>query len=898
MPPHFKGNLPKNLIQAAAVAVLMILIRTVTRSSGLIFYTIAETVAAALLWSVFILAVSTRRIQKTGYFIFLGTGLLFAGLIGLCHLSAYQGTDPLPGSTDENTLAQLRIALRFVLGVSFVCAPLFLQKKPGILPVLAGFSAGTALLLFTILGNPVFPDCFTPTGPSAFQKSSESAICILLLTALWMLRRNRAVFDSGALFLLSGSIVLSVFSGLSFIVARDPSGVFNAAGHILQVLAFAAVCKAMIEAGVTHPMEIMSRDLKQKETERFELQETAGRMKSLQQAARTAATTSAALSAINTVNAMTEGVVLIKLNGTVLNANPSALTMTGFQLQDVLGKNLRALLPLILDGEGRAMMENTLDDVAKKQHLHLRTLRIRPLQGSPRTISPSIAYVASSRDLPETAVLTLKDITKLHENTEILERVFNNNHISIVYMDRQFNIARVNRTYAAACGRPIEFFPGKNHFDLYPHEETRQIFQQVVDSGESFTDHDKPFQFPDHPDWGVSYWNWSLQPIKDEQGRVEALIFCLMDTTSSNTARLALEQSEQKYRELVENANSIIMRITPDHRITFFNEYAQRFFGFTANEVLGKNIIGTITPPIDSAGNDLRQMVAKISARPEHYVTNENENVCKDGRRVWINWTNKVICDEQGNLLEILCVGTDATARRQVQQENLLYQERLRRLAEQLAVSEEQERWEISRYIHDTIVQNLSLSSMKLASLHKSPAGPDSAPAASTLEITRDLIDDAIAECRVVMSELTPPLLYELGLVSALHELADHLSAQHGISIAVHTGGDLGVIDNARRGLLFQSTRELVMNALKHARCAGIRIALSRSGETVRVSVRDDGCGFSPAAVRRHESTAGGFGLFSIGERLENLNGQLDLQSAPDYGTEATLSLPCPAAEL
>jgi two-component system, cell cycle sensor histidine kinase and response regulator CckA len=126
----------------------------------------------------------------------------------------------------------------------------------------------------------------------------------------------------------------------------------------------------------------------------------------------------------------------------------------------------------------------------------------------------------------------------------------------------------------------------------------------------------------------------------------------------------ALRESEHKYRELVENANSIILRMDIVGKITFFNEYALRFFGFSHDEVIGRNVVGTIVPLTDSSGKDLARMILDIGVHPEKYAANENENICKDGTRVWVSWTNKPILDDKGRYLEILCIGNDITYRK------------------------------------------------------------------------------------------------------------------------------------------------------------------------------------------------------------------------------------------
>jgi len=151
------------------------------------------------------------------------------------------------------------------------------------------------------------------------------------------------------------------------------------------------------------------------------------------------------------------------------------------------------------------------------------------------------------------------------------------------------------------------------------------------------------------------------------KGKPATLNF-LTDITERRKAEEALRKSEAKYRELVENANSIILRRDPEGRITFFNEFAQRFFGFREEEILGRNVVGTIVPEKESSGRDLAQMIRDISRHPERYATNENENVLRNGERVWVAWTNKPILDPDGKLAEILCIGNDITERKRAEE--------------------------------------------------------------------------------------------------------------------------------------------------------------------------------------------------------------------------------------
>ena len=374
----------------------------------------------------------------------------------------------------------------------------------------------------------------------------------------------------------------------------------------------------------------------------------------------------------------------------------------------------------------------------------------------------------------------------------------------------------------------------------------------------------------------------SVMDALEAVGRKTAVL-TLKDVTALHEAVCLREEGERKYRELVENANSIIMRITPDHRIQFFNEYAQQFFGYEPSEVLGRRLWGTILPADNSAGGDPAQMLRASS---------EIENICKDGRRVWVHWANRDVCDPQGNVLEILCVGTDITQRREMEKIALQYQERLRELAERLAVAEEEDRWRISRYIHDTIVQNLSLSCIRIGSILMPMRAAKLMEESAALVKIRESISQAMDECRMVMSDLTPELLYELGLLPALTDLAKKLAEKHGARIVVEPEEREAMVSRVLRGMLFESVRELIMNALKYAGPCEIRVAVRAEEHELVLRVADNGRGFASPGATAPAGKKGGFGLLNIRQRVEGLGGRLEIVSVPGQGTTATSRMP------
>ncbi|MEI6330802.1 MAG: PAS domain S-box protein [Pseudanabaena sp.] len=152
-------------------------------------------------------------------------------------------------------------------------------------------------------------------------------------------------------------------------------------------------------------------------------------------------------------------------------------------------------------------------------------------------------------------------------------------------------------------------------------------------------------------------------------------IYAVKDISDRKIIEENIKQSEKKYRDLVESANCIILRWDTKGRICFLNDYGLKFFGYQLDEIIGSYILDTIVSVQNVTGEDLRNMIADICRAPERYQLNENENFCKDGKRVWVTWSNKPIYNEQGKLIEILSVGTDITDRKIAERELQLAKE-------------------------------------------------------------------------------------------------------------------------------------------------------------------------------------------------------------------------------
>ena len=219
------------------------------------------------------------------------------------------------------------------------------------------------------------------------------------------------------------------------------------------------------------------------------------------------------------------------------------------------------------------------------------------------------------------------------------------------------------------------------------------------------------------------------------------------------------------------------------------------------------------------------------------------------------------------------------------------HREQLRRLAAELALAEERQRRAIAADLHDHLGQALAFVKLRLSQFAGDAVfcGFE-----SSLREILALVDRAILYTRTLTGELSPPVLYELGLGPALEWLGERFTAKHGFRVEVTAARDVPHLPQATRVMLFKSVHELLTNAVKHARPQRVQISLRRDATMLQVRVADDGVGFDPAGAEAAAASpeTGTFGLFSIRERLRHLGGQLEVHSAPGAGAIILLAVP------
>lgn len=215
------------------------------------------------------------------------------------------------------------------------------------------------------------------------------------------------------------------------------------------------------------------------------------------------------------------------------------------------------------------------------------------------------------------------------------------------------------------------------------------------------------------------------------------------------------------------------------------------------------------------------------------------------------------------------------------------HEQQLEELASELSLVEERERRRLATLLHDEIGQPLAIARIKLADAR----GQD-ADLTAVIDEALVLIGHALEQSRSLTSELSPPILYELGLEPALEWLVETTEQRHGIRGSYTSDGKHKPVSNEVQVMVFQAVREMLVNTAKHAAAKTVTVSTTCDGDQLVVEVFDDGRGFDPAALRSSPDAQPGFGLFSIRERLRHLGGTLEVRSRPGEGTHVVLRAP------
>lgn len=425
---------------------------------------------------------------------------------------------------------------------------------------------------------------------------------------------------------------------------------------------------------------------------------------------------------------------------------------------------------------------------------------------------------------------------------------------------------------------------GKKPCDLMLPDEAERIGADTIAS-------QRPFERLEHVNLHKDGRHVVLEtsgvPIFDAQEHFLGYRGIDRDVTKRKQVERELYESKLYYRTLFENAPVGIGLATIDGHILAGNQAMYQIIGYSEADIGKIHVRDFYVNPKD------HKLLLRRLLRDEPVREFEASMKRKDGTPFDASLTiNRLTLGGEDVILTMV---RDIAAHKEAERKLLGYQQKLRSLATELSLAEERGRRRIAMYLHDHIGHSLAMCKIKLGLLQKSlpPIHHD-----GQLEEIKGVIEQVIQGVRSLTSDLSPPVLYEIGLAAAVEWLAENVSKQYGIQVTVKNTRQFKKLDGDLQILLFQSVRELLTNILKHAQAQKVKIYIRKDKENkIRIEVKDDGVGFDTARLTSNITKNGGFGLFNIRERFNNLGGHCDIQSQPGCGTRITIIAPLETME-
>jgi PAS domain S-box-containing protein len=312
---------------------------------------------------------------------------------------------------------------------------------------------------------------------------------------------------------------------------------------------------------------------------------------------------------------------------------------------------------------------------------------------------------------------------------------------------------------------------------------------------------------------------------------------------------------------------------------SFEHLYGKTVFDFKANPSLWIDIVHPEDKQI--AVDSLNELFISGYSEKEYRI------IISDDSIVWLHDKKHIIRDSQGKTIQIGCIARDITEHKKTLEKLHEYKNDLQALTQELSLTEEKERRRIAMELHDHVIQNLAYCKIRLDEFCKGAAAE---PSENTINELKEIISGTIKSIRTLTFELSPPVLYELGLEPAIVWLGENILLKRGILFRIESDDFEDKLNQKMRILLFQIIRELLNNSAKHSKARETIVSIKMKDNHILISIQDDGIGFDVDETIRRKSQ--NFGFFSIEERLKNIGGFFNIKSNPGQGTVVSIIVP------
>jgi PAS domain S-box-containing protein len=345
-----------------------------------------------------------------------------------------------------------------------------------------------------------------------------------------------------------------------------------------------------------------------------------------------------------------------------------------------------------------------------------------------------------------------------------------------------------------------------------------------------------------------------------------------------------IRRTERRFRALVEASSQIVWNADADGRISEDAPQWRAFTGQSVEELRTSGWPRSVHPDDRDAAVTAwtEALVAQSAFHAEFRICHAPSSSWR-----WVAARAVPLRDDHGSLHGWVGMVTDIDERRRAEN-------KVRALASRVTMAEHEERRRIAQVLHDDLQQRLYSLQMKIGLVHEQMEAAGVGDASTSIDEIEQRLAETVDITRYLAVELSPPILEHEGLADALEWLASQMQQMHGLDVEVRTGETFTISDHDMRVFLFQITRELLFNVVKHAGVPKATVELAREDSRLRIVVTDEGDGFDVTDGWTTEGPATGFGLTNAGERLDLFGGDITVASKPGDGTVVTVRIPLP----
>ncbi len=440
---------------------------------------------------------------------------------------------------------------------------------------------------------------------------------------------------------------------------------------------------------------------------------------------------------------------------------------------------------------------------------------------------------------------------------------------SVIETDLDFVIQSWNGAAEALYGWSAEEAIGKSMVELvparYPVEQPEAVLAEFQSKG--FWRGEVIQKRKD----GSDVWaDASVTTVRDEADNPICVLAINRDITAHRLAEVKLRESEANYREMVENINDVIYTIDMEGVVTYVSPAIEPFLGLPPEKLIGRPFVQYVLPEdLDRVTNNVKEILSGDSPGPNEYRV-----MRPSGEIRWIRTSSLPIVSDD-RITGLQGVMTDITAAKRAEEK-----------LEEAATAAERQR--LARELHDSVTQTLYGIDLYSNATDEALSAGKIDTVSENIRHIQDLSHSALADMRLLIFELRPPLLVEEGLAQALRERLDLVEARAGFNTTLRVTSEDPIRQTIENELYAVAT-EALNNTLKHAHAENVTVILEFEDYVIRLSIHDDRVGFAPEARERSE----GFGFTNMRERAERLGGSLFVESS--LGEGATIRVEVPA---